>query len=407
MIRKQFDMPSTVKNELIQKLLANRISRDELGVLRAEIDEIDLANIIQQIYDLNIEQVRKLAALAPVMNWVDKLKNSRRNHLFVKKVKANFRKHIAKKNGLKNRVIVVEGDSWFNYPVLLSDVIDWISMEENMAVYSVASGGDWLLNMISAKKYVEHLSTLQPDVFIISGGGNDLVGNNRIAAMVTHLANSDEFEHSEFAQYLFKSASRPLNGQQLADFKDGVKFISKDFYALLGFFQLQYYFLINGILNSGKNEPATSKFPGIQIITQGYDYAIPNDQRWVGLNPFKWYRTFARTFLGHGSWLKTPLQLRGIYDSGDQRKIVFAMIFLFNEMMIDIGRIFKVRLGENRVFHIDSRDSVGENGWTDELHPLPAHFKETAQAFIQCINNPDKTGDAVIRVTDLNKENNP
>lgn len=74
------------------------------------------------------------------------------------------------------------------------------------------------------------------------------------------------------------------------------------------------------------------------------------------------------------------------------------MIYLFNEMMIDIGRVFSEMLGENRVFHIDSRGSVGQNGWTDELHPLPAHFKKTAAAFIHCINYPNKSGSAVIEV---------
>ena len=54
-------------------------------------------------------------------------------------------------------VILAEGDSWFNYPVLLSDVLDWVGMEPDMIVYSVAEGGDWFLNILSARKYVEHL----------------------------------------------------------------------------------------------------------------------------------------------------------------------------------------------------------------------------------------------------------
>ncbi|WP_431291805.1 hypothetical protein [Pedobacter sp. P26] len=245
-------MDPSIKKCLIDKLLNNQITVSELVELRPEINEFDLSEIIQHIYDLNLEQVRKIAALAPVMAKVDALKNSQRNTRFIKKVKNNFRKHSAKHNGLKNRVIVVEGDSWFNYPILLSDVIDWVSMEENMAVYSLASGGDWLMNMVSAKKYVEQLSTLQPDVFIISGGGNDLVGNRRIAAMVTHKGDSNEFENSAFAKYLYQNAANPPDKPE--DFKRGIQFISKDFYALLAFFQLQYYFIINGILTGGKGK---------------------------------------------------------------------------------------------------------------------------------------------------------
>ena len=56
-------------------------------------------------------------------------------------------------------------------------------------------------------------------------------------------------------------------------------------------------------------------------------------------------------------------------------------------MMIELGDTFNKRHGEQRIFHVDSRDSVGENGWTDELHPTPVHFIKTGQTFIDCIKN--------------------
>jgi hypothetical protein len=55
--------------------------------------------------------------------------------------------------------------------------------------------------------------------------------------------------------------------------------------------------------------------------------------------------------------------------------------------MIELGQIFNEKHGKQRVFHIDSRDSVGENGWADELHPLPAKFIKIGQTFIDCINH--------------------
>ena len=62
------------------------------------------------------------------------------------------------------------------------------------------------------------------------------------------------------------------------------------------------------------------------------------------------------------------------------------MIYLFNEMMIEMGCIFNSEEKiKNRVFHIDSRDSVGRNGWTDELHARPDHFMEIGTVFIDCI----------------------
>ncbi len=167
------------------------------------------------------------------------------------------------------------------------------------------------------------------------------------------------------------------------DFFDGLEFLSKDFYALLMFFHLQYYFLFKGILQGGGD--STPKFDGIRIITQGYDYPMPSFKTRFGLNPIAWYVPFIRLFLGHGSWLKQPLQIRGINNSENQRKVMYSMIYLFNEMMIEIGSLFNALQPRPRVFHIDSRDSVGKDGWVDELHPRPVHFIKTGQTFVNCI----------------------
>lgn len=373
--------PPDTKDTLIDELLRNRISIPKLEALREHIKETDLSHIIQRIYDLNKQQVFTLAALNRIMALVDGWKNSNRNARFTSKISNDFRKP-------SHKVILAEGDSWFNYPVILSDVVDWIGMEDNLAVYSLASGGDWLLNILNSRKYVEELSVMHPDVFLISAGGNDLVGRSRIGAIVDPSGSSEEFEHNPWVQQLIKKATaHPIVPLDKTRFAKGLGYLSKDFYALLMFFHLQYYFLMNGILTGGSGDPANGKFPGITIITQGYDYALPSHRLDFGLNPLRWYRPFIRMFLGHGSWLKTPMQLRGILDPEIQRDIVYTMIFLFNEMMICTGDLFCKMPGVgNKVFHVDSRGSVGENGWTDELHPLPKHFRMTGRTFIDCIN---------------------
>lgn len=118
------------------------------------------------------------------------------------------------------------------------------------------------------------------------------------------------------------------------------------------FFHLQYYDLISRILKNA--QIPGDKFYGIRIITQGYDYVISSFKKGWGLNPLLWYRPFVRIFLGHGSWLKTPMLMRGVKDHKDQKDIIFAMIYLFNEMMIEIGRI--VNVGGDYVHHIDHGD---------------------------------------------------
>jgi len=358
----------------IKLFLANRISAEQLAELRHCVNEKDLAIIIQRIYDLNEKQVLDVAALDSVMAFADGIKNSRRNAIFTNKINHDFRKG-------SNKIILAEGDSWFNYSVILSDVVDWIAMEKNMAVYSLANAGDWLLNMLHQRKYVEELSVLHPDFFLMSAGGNDLVGKSRIGAIVDPSGHSDEFDHNEFAKQLMDKVGTnpvvPLDGQK---FEVGLKYLSKDFYELLMFFHLQYYFLMKGILTGGK-------FTGIRIITQGYDYPIPQHNGGWGWNPLHWFKPFIRMFLGNGTWLKTPLQMRGVLDPAIQEKIVYTMIYLFNEMMIKTGDLFCQLPGlEASVFHIDSRGSAGPDGWTDELHLLPEHFKNTGKTFIDCIN---------------------
>jgi hypothetical protein len=365
--------------ELIKKLLANNISRHELVELREHADADDLSYIIQRIYDLNETTILKLAAVETTIEKMNAIKNAQRNQLFFKKIRKGFREL----NNNKSHIIVLaEGDSWFNYPVILTDIIDRISMDKDLAVYSIASGGDWLLNMLNAREYVEELSISHPDWFLISGGGNDLVGSRRLATILEPNGNSEEYERNEWARHLISHAEKqeiPLE----PCFFDGLKYLSKDFYALLMFFHLQYYFLINGVLNGGgKHHP---KFDGIRIITQGYDYPRPSFKKKLGINPFRWYIPFIRIFLGHGTWLKQPLQIRGINDSENQQRVMYAMIYLFNEMMIEMGGVFNKHQPAPKVFHIDSRDSVGKNGWTDELHPKPSHFIKTGETFINCI----------------------
>lgn len=381
------------KQELIEKLLVNEILREELVELRDKVNADDLSNILQRIYDLNETYIFKLAAVETMVEKLNKIKNSQRNQVFFKKIRGGFRKIKDDSSSVGSRnegspgdnphiTVVAEGDSWFNYPIILTDIIDRIIMENDLAVYSIASGGDWLLNMLTGRQYVEELSISHPDWFLISGGGNDLVGARRLATILQPAGESVEFEKNEWAKHLILEFAEKSIIPLKEDFHEGLQYLSKDFYALLMFFHLQYYVLFKGLLKTEEN--CISKFAGLRIITQGYDYPIPSHNIKFGINPIRWYIPFIRKFLGHGSWLKTPLQIRGINDDM-QQKVLYAMIYLFNEMMIELGDIFNKQHEEQRIFHIDSRDSVGEGGWTDELHPTPVHFIKTGQTFIDCI----------------------
>lgn len=79
--------------------------------------------------------------------------------------------------------IVIEGDSWYEH-ILIRDIVDWLIHLSKFRIYTLAYGGDWLANYIKEGKYLKKLLKEKPDVFLLSGGGNDLVGDSRIKDLV-------------------------------------------------------------------------------------------------------------------------------------------------------------------------------------------------------------------------------
>jgi len=147
----------------------------------------------------------------------------------------------------------------------------------------------------------------------------------------------------------------------------GRKYLNKKFWGLLNVFAFQYLLIIRSI----ENEPILKD---IKIITQGYDFAIPSNKK----------NTFIRKFLGHGTWLYTPLVQKGISSKYIQQSVICAMIYEFNEMLIYISN------SKKSVFHIDSRGLAKENDWVDELHLKSKIYKKIALAIEKCINSNDQ-----------------
>ena len=140
-------------------------------------------------------------------------------------------------------------------------------------------------------------------------------------------------------------------------------------------------------------------FDSLKIITQGYDYAIPNSGRKFGI----------RLFMKNGKWLKKPLESLGIHDKYTQESIVMALIFDFNEMLIELGKEYK------NIYHVDVREFNGffevynnkKTGtyWYDELHPTDQVFAEISKAYIAIINDQVPKNKRVFRVIDYFIEN--
>ncbi len=190
-------------------------------------------------------------------------------------------------------IIVSEGDSWFQYPVKLEDVID--DLMQDYAVWSLDAAGDTLDNMIAEGEYLKAVYEFNPDIFLISAGGNDMVGGGSLA---NHLRDFDP--------------QLPPAGHL------------KESYSVVIERAMQGYDKIFRSL-----EPFN-----VQIICHGYDYAIPANGRWMG----------------------DPMNSRGIVDAALQRAIAKAMVDNFNTHMLMLTKGFSnVTFLDNRGVVTDSR----------------------------------------------------
>ncbi|NND00411.1 MAG: SGNH/GDSL hydrolase family protein, partial [Gammaproteobacteria bacterium] len=104
------------------------------------------------------------------------------NHLARNRRNRKYRRRIRNWGGVR---IVAEGDSWFQYPLLLQDTIDQLINLDNFqyAIYGLSGAGDLLSNIVREDEISEAIERENPDVLLLSGGGNDLVGDGRLSML--------------------------------------------------------------------------------------------------------------------------------------------------------------------------------------------------------------------------------
>lgn len=350
---------------------------------------------------------------------LNKNSHNKKSKKFYKKINTGFTN---KDIYPDNKIVLVEGDSWFEFPLFLSEITDNLMKQDNLAVYSMASGGDWVANMISSGDYQDEYLNIQPDIFIVSGGGNDLLEDERLIKLISDepFKKEDPFL-SNFRDYvvlrqnnqavpmcnanfcpieyhLFKDSiahyTSSIDTETLEKIVNGRRYLNKNFYRWLVTFKLEYKILFESLRKLDSDH-----FDSLKIITQGYDYAIPNSNKKIGI----------RLFMQNGKWLKKPLELRGITDQYTQESIVMALMFDFNEMLIELGKEYK------NIYHVDVRGftrflEIHDNKkpgayWYDELHPTNLIFTEISKTYIAIINNDIPKNKRVFSVIQYFEEN--
>ena len=215
--------------------------------------------------------------------------------------------------------IVSEGDSWFQYPFWLKDVIDHLS--GRYAVLSRGRAGDTLANIMREKEQdiFDPLAQEKPHFFLISGGGNDMVGNRRLARLVAPFD-----PHHQPEDYAHTPAFDAFIGELLHHYR-------------------------------GLFVEIAERHPGVQVLLHGYDAPIPREK--------------------DDEWLGEPLRSRGIVDPDLQVRVMVAIMDRYNEALADLAA------GFDHVHHVNCRGCLAPDQWHDPMHPTNEGFACVAALF--------------------------
>ncbi|WP_145108055.1 hypothetical protein [Cereibacter sediminicola] len=190
-----------------------------------------------------------------------------------------YARKIGNWNGLK---VVAEGDSWFQYPFLLDDVIDHLF--DRWAIYCVSAAGDLLRDMARQEEVTVAVLAQKPDLLLLSGGGNDVLGGGALQ------------------KYLLPFDPAVDAAGHVGPAFDGILRGTVDIYADL----------IEGALRAGAK----------RVVCHSYDHVIPNGGRWLG----------------------RPMAAMGIADRAFQRQIIRVLIDRFHEALAGMAARFGGRV---------------------------------------------------------------
>ena len=212
--------------------------------------------------------------------------------------------------------ILSEGDSWFQHPhPKVLDIIDQLS--NHYAVYCIGAAGDTVRNMFYEGEFLRAMRDENPKFFLMSGGGNDILGDS-------------------FRNYIIETFDAGDPGVKPE------RFLKENFLRELDSIGNIY----RTVFEKLKNSP-------IQIIVHGYDYVIPLDVKDKG-------------------WVGRYMIEKNISEQRDRRAIINYMMDKFNEKLSSVAAEYP------NVHYIDLRKTVRDDQWFDEIHPTSDGFQDLA-----------------------------
>lgn len=231
-----------------------------------------------------------------------------------------YRERIA--TGWTGPKIVSEGDSWFQYPVFLRDIIDHLM--EDHAVLSLDAAGDTLAGMVAQNEVIRTVAREQAQALLLSAGGNDLFQNGTIANLI-----------------------EPVREGLAASDLVGARFD-----AFVAQIMADYRAMILRIL---------AAHPDLRIFVHGYAAAFSRMDRWIG----------------------RPLRAKGVMPATVQNQVIELMLVRFNAAQ---RRLVSDPSMGGRVFHVDLTGlGRSPDDWHDEIHMDSTQNALAAKAFALAI----------------------
>jgi len=230
-------------------------------------------------------------------------------------------------------ILLAEGDSWFQYPVWLDDVIDHLSDHYNIMCLSAA--GDLLEEMVEDGEIWDYLEGLRDDghtvrALLLSGGGNDIVGDSLKELLNPHDGSEDAAAH--------------INQAMVAE--------------AFGAIEAGYRAIFRRVRDT---------FPDLPILIHGYDYAQPLPEQGSNIPPLD-------------GWLGEPMRDLNIPDGPLQAAIIHILINRINDIFAGLDQ--DADTGVAGVHYVNNRNTV-QGRWHDEMHPLDEGFGDVAGKFRQ------------------------
>lgn len=314
-------------------------------------------NIISGDLQLNWDRYSQNEILAPFINKVyfntvpnglvyetenkpnatdDQDVNSK-NVMGIKKTIGNFlddklrlRKfHKSRKKNPHLPITVGEGDSWFLYPFLVKDTLDYVM--EKYPLRSLAAAGDELRNYKKDGQLLKEIDRLKSKYVLISGGGNDIIG-----PAIVDILKEGVPSGSPATDYLNATFGNKM----------------KELDAL-------YHYFFNEIAKFGFVE---------QIFVHGYDYVRPDHD--------------AKTI--KKGWVNRYLIEKGVKSVNDRKLVINYLIDTFNGLLENVSQQHDIAT------YLDMRTLVGTTEWFDEIHPDDSGFAKVGGKFIKAINQKEK-----------------